>query len=578
MFKQKLPFTNNTLFKYFASIKFAIPTLLAFAAAMAYGTIAESLYGTEYVRRGVYHTWWFYLIQGCIGISVIFAVLDRIPFKKRLVGFYTVHLAIITLFVGALITRYYGIDGILELHPRTPSSSVKLNDDVLYLYDGKIQHVIPLPEPVKPTHLTNTLALPEGTHLRLKTLVPYAKGLQKWVEKQGAWVSEWQLKNANVTQHFELSDGSLNYPSHLNMGPLSIEVLSPALFEAFSKSLNKKNIPFIVFDKHTNTYQLLRSLKHPHTFHVQGETFTMSKHENKELGIVAYNLQTPAGVHTFFPRFSTVPITEDLSPDIDAPYRFFQVALVQSQNSLFISRTPKGGIQLAFGKDAEWTFTHYKDKPIQLPWMGLELSLKSERHNQMPITHYEATKPHKEAERNTKAVLVEVTQNDSTETFWVDDKQMTQHTAGTLSLQGFIGSKTLRLPFEMALEKFKMDTNPGTMDAASYESFVKVRYLEASDHQPEDGSQKTEDEKTVHIYMNHPYKAAGYTFYQSSYRQDEKGEFHSFLSVNKDPGRPVKYTGAGLLVLGLILHFLVIYGYIPLGERKEAIGDRLETK
>jgi cytochrome c biogenesis protein ResB len=62
--------------------------------------------------------------------------------------------------------------------------------------------------------------------------------------------------------------------------------------------------------------------------------------------------------------------------------------------------------------------------------------------------------------------------------------------------------------------------------------------------------------------MNNPLKTHGYTFYQSSYFLDQAGEYHSVLSVNRDPGRFVKYQGSLLLVLGLIVHFLIIYGII----------------
>ena len=76
------------------------------------------------------------------------------------------------------------------------------------------------------------------------------------------------------------------------------------------------------------------------------------------------------------------------------------------------------------------------------------------------------------------------------------------------------------------------------MKAANYESVV------------------TAEGKDVLISMNEPMKRNGLTFYQSSFRDDEMGNpTHSVLSVNKDPGRFVKYFGCLLIALGTITLF-----------------------
>jgi cytochrome c biogenesis protein ResB len=60
----------------------------------------------------------------------------------------------------------------------------------------------------------------------------------------------------------------------------------------------------------------------------------------------------------------------------------------------------------------------------------------------------------------------------------------------------------------------------------------------------------------VVISMNEPLKKDGYTFYQSSFEQNERGEATvSILSVNHDPGRWIKYLGSFLIVLGSSMLF-----------------------
>ena len=55
--------------------------------------------------------------------------------------------------------------------------------------------------------------------------------------------------------------------------------------------------------------------------------------------------------------------------------------------------------------------------------------------------------------------------------------------------------------------------------------------------------------------MNNPLKHSGFTLYQASYSQDDQGNYSSTLAVNVDQGRPLKYFGSILLILGSIWHY-----------------------
>lgn len=100
-------------------------------------------------------------------------------------------------------------------------------------------------------------------------------------------------------------------------------------------------------------------------------------------------------------------------------------------------------------------------------------------------------------------------------------------------------NKRLKLDFELQLKEFKMTYDPGTKNPASYESHLNI---------PGHGD--------VTVSMNHPLKHKGFTFYQSSFQENEKKEISaSILSVNKDPGRLIKYFGSFLVVLGSFVLF-----------------------
>jgi hypothetical protein len=90
--------------------------------------------------------------------------------------------------------------------------------------------------------------------------------------------------------------------------------------------------------------------------------------------------------------------------------------------------------------------------------------------------------------------------------------------------------------FNMTLKKFEVGTYEGSNQPATYESLVTV---------PGRGD--------ILVSMNEPLQHNGFTFYQASFNSDDSGRpVASILSVNRDPGRWIKYLGSLLIVLGAI--------------------------
>lgn len=126
-------------------------------------------------------------------------------------------------------------------------------------------------------------------------------------------------------------------------------------------------------------------------------------------------------------------------------------------------------------------------------------------------------------------------------------KLFTDHSAFVV----FFANRRLNLDFNLQLVNFRVGRYQGTMRAASYESVVRVPNL-----------------GDVKISMNEPLKYHGFTFYQSSFQEDESGHpTASILSVNRDPGRWIKYLGSFIIVLGTILLFKSRHLYAKKPER-----------
>lgn len=116
-------------------------------------------------------------------------------------------------------------------------------------------------------------------------------------------------------------------------------------------------------------------------------------------------------------------------------------------------------------------------------------------------------------------------------------------------------NRAILLDFNLQLTNFSVGRYPGTNRAASYQSVVT---LEEKGAQRPDALHPISNTgpqivPNIKISMNEPLKYGGYTFYQSSFQEDESGRpIMSILSVNRDPGRWIKYLGALIIVLGIM--------------------------
>ena len=111
--------------KIFLSIASAIVWFLIFAIACAAGTFIESYYDTATAWAMVYGTAWFGLIHLILGINLLYNIFAYrlITLKKLPVLIF--HVSFLFILVGAGITRYFGIEGILHIRNGESSNEVR---------------------------------------------------------------------------------------------------------------------------------------------------------------------------------------------------------------------------------------------------------------------------------------------------------------------------------------------------------------------------------------------------------------------------------------------------------------------
>lgn len=121
------------------------------------------------------------------------------------------------------------------------------------------------------------------------------------------------------------------------------------------------------------------------------------------------------------------------------------------------------------------------------------------------------------------------------------DPIVLEHKENTYEL--ILGKAQRPLPFSITLQDFAKDLYPGTRMAKSYSSEILVR----------DG----EMQWPARIEMNRPFRYKNFTFFQSSFLENDK-ETATVLSVVYNENWPVPYIASLILVFGLFLHGLIM--------------------
>lgn len=524
----------NTLIHYyrkvelfFGNMKFAVFIILLFAAALGYGTFMESYHGTEYANRLIYKSLWFMGIQFCMFLSILFATLIRLPMKKHLHGFYVIHAGLIIIFVGSYITYQSGVDGTLTLSPNLPGRQIQINEDELKIqFPSKGKEVtVDLPY----TAFAKDLGY-EYEGIKLKTFLPFADNKQSWIpvkiEDESQTSSRYRLYTPNFGEFLTLSlHPQSDFNNTQQLGPLNVHYMPGSLNDCFGKNTPEG---LIIWNAETTGCKSPDNNEIKKIKSVTGKEMIEIEFDGKKV--------------RFMPSMSPLPLDEKMELSENSPFRVFSKKLFEKSPHLFLF----GKSAAFFDKNTnKWEAKKFDvGGEIELPWMGFKVKLLEHRADAYPNMTPHYIKPIQDNGQvisgNMKAIEVSV----GTQTFWVKSNEPVAFNLGGERITFDLSKKNLLLPYELVLDQFKMDTDPGTTTPASFESYVTL-------FRGNEGSTKH------HIFMNNPLKHENFTFYQASYFQTQEGPYGSVLSVNFDPGRFWKYLGCLLLVLGSIWHFVL---------------------
>jgi len=548
------------LWKTLGHLKFAVTIILIFSLCLAVGTILESNQGTDYANRAMYKSIPFMALQLLIFCSVLTATIQRLPWKNHLAGFYVLHLGLLTLIGGSAITYYYGVDGTMALYPKVPSQNVELGKDQLKLFSqalavnnnaSETQATLDLPYVFSAQQLAVA-----WSNIKVTQYLPFADLNLSWIKSETSFPvisAQYQLQNDRFSETLTLSQHqNSDFPTSNAIGPLNVHFLPDQLFECFTK---ETSLGLLAWNLHT------------------GECLALEKNlvqtfKNKN-GTELVKIKSLLLPMAFSPLEGPLPLMENkdqLWVQSDTlPWRLFNKKLFETAPHLLLFGE---GMAYYNKNSAQWENqkTSLKEnKWCELPWMGFKLKLTRLDEYYYPKNIPVAVIPLQENGQLIKGSIraVELEYFDLnkslTQKIWITNQAATKFLHNGVLWEAIIGKEQKTLPFEMRLSEFKMDTDPGTTNPASYESFIALRdSINAGKH---------------HIFMNNPLKHREYTFYQASFFQVEEG-YGSVLSVNYDPGRFWKYLGSLLLVLGSFWHFALRKWWVKYTTKRKQLNTR----
>ena len=135
---------RNPVFKFFSSVKLAVVLISVLIVASIAGTLYETSFDAKVARAYIYNAWWFDTWLTLLCANLACAAFSRMPWKRHHTGFLLTHLGIITLLIGAMIGRGWGIEGTMTIFKgQPPSNQLVVDQRVLRVEESGTSGTVP---------------------------------------------------------------------------------------------------------------------------------------------------------------------------------------------------------------------------------------------------------------------------------------------------------------------------------------------------------------------------------------------------------------------------------------------------
>mgnify|MGYP000909814429 CR=1 FL=1 len=543
---------------FLGSIQFAVPVMASVAVAMAWGTYLESKHNAQVSRATVYGSWWFVVLMGLICVSLVLAVVTRFPWKRKHVGFMTVHAGLVLLIFGGFWSLFGRVEGHIGLDEGTASNMMETDKEVLSVSEFKAANSTALGE-VSAPHVPAEITL-AGMNIQVHEFWENCKE-ESFVANDGSQsyrAVELALDAGVESGEWVGEETGAGGPSVID--GVRVRVLpdgaswtppaSPSGTDYFF-TFDGRQYPLAGLGEEAfpgwKVASLRRFTKATVTNGVLADTGTQ---DNPAVEVVLCNDAGTTERHRCFRSFPDMVMMTLLHGSIASGATLGATPPSKQQEVLVVFgevARPRlgfvdfrgdgrelepvssdgeglGGVSTTAGKDRRPQFAAGKHRFVILNEFAHARS--ATRTVRAPIG----------PDRRPALVLSVKGASEPCVIPWKGYTHVADPSGRNLLLS--YGPMFVELPFTIRLKDFRKMDYPGTEMAMAYESEVAILT-------------PGEPETSCLIHMNAPYSAYPWKVYQSGF----SGESTSIFSVMRDPGLKMTYVGSGVLCAGIFLTF-----------------------
>ena len=483
------------VFRFLSSLRLAVILLAVLIIATAVGTICESRFDAKVARAYVYEAPWFDAWMILLGVNLAAAAFSRYPWKKHHTGFVITHAGIITLLVGAVVGRIWGIEGTMTLFiGNEPSNRLVIDQQEVRIQEG--DQISTFPVEIQHRHSHPGKSIPLGTtaggwkvdvtdyaELLLPVSSPQA------VTQGGAPALQIKLWNAGMTQQVD----EWLWPSDpdnrlVDLGMLAVEC-------------RRGTAPLPV-----------------------------QKHASAGSG--------PA----YLQKVSTASVTEPNLPPGDRA-----VIYLADDGKLSYYLQNKQGVVSQGNLEP--------GKPMATGWGNWQMEVAQVMPQAVPSTDFKpipkTTKmPPRQRASLTEGIKVQISRGEEHDEEWLASGWQVELPAAHETLQASYGSKIYPLPISLDLKQFAVERNEGNDSPAGFKSTILVR--DAAGNSATGSCSMNEPMNFPDTFWR---RWTGLTYKISQASWNPENMKQSSVQILLDPGWLFKWTGSLMVCIGIFTMF-----------------------
>jgi hypothetical protein len=594
---------GNSLFRFLASLKLAVASLVILATVLSCATILETQHGARYARWYVYEATWFVVLLGLLGVNIFCAAAIRFPWKRYQTGFVITHAGLLVLLFGSILTFVSGVEGRITLAEGESTQSMALarRSQINAHWVGRPQE--PPYEfsfdagPVEwPLGKSLNIGAVDGVQARILRYLDHPHAVESWVldeSKSGGPAVRFKVVGKDGVTVAESWLVDQQFGDAVLLGPLRLQLERAVTDEVVKDFLNppvedlgEKGVLVMYFGDEAKRVPIDHSIGNKIPLGQDGVAVEIaaylanatpdklgnftSKDEQPKNPMVELRVHLP-GVDK---PLRQIAFAKDYLLNLDGvyaqvcPVKFrFHHPTVQPKSGLELLQTSDGtlyGRMFWGGKYQSQGEVKPGDRINTAGNFQLQI-VQHLRHSAQKVEfETDASVSDRKAKlKSEPAALVEISAGGAVQQIWLrrNDPNYGRRNLVTPNGSMALSYENARIPlgFSLKLIDFRREKNPGNAGNAGFSSCVRAV----------DPMVNMDEERT--ISMNEPLTHGKFTFYQSGFDDAVMGRETSTFSVAYDPGRVLKYSGSLMICLGIAVMFYMRAYFFR--QNKTAVRD-----